>query len=126
MKIFRVGIDIFEKDRLKKALLKPSGKLFKTRVFHSKEIEKNIKPNASKNFAIIFTIKEALLKALGMGWNEYANFKDVIVSLKSRKEAQIKLCGKTKLLAKKMKIKRIAVDFSCGEKYVLSAVVLLR
>jgi phosphopantetheine--protein transferase-like protein len=111
---------------MKKVLSKPSGQLFKTRVFHPEEIEKNIKPNASKNFAIIFTIKEALLKALGMGWNEYANFKDIIVNLKSRKEAQIKLCGKTKLLAKKMKIKRIAVDFSCGEKYVLSAVVLLK
>ena len=96
MKIFGIGTDIVNVERIKK-ILKKKGNNFKKRVFSKKEIfycENKIK--SYTYFAKRFAAKEALSKALGTGIRKGINFKEIVVhNIKSGKPS-IKLFGITK------------------------------
>ena len=80
MKIFGIGTDIVNINRLDKSL-KIYGKAFKKRVFSVKEInycEK--KNNASSFYAKRFAAKEAFTKALGTGIRNGIELKNIEVS----------------------------------------------
>ena len=75
MKIFGIGTDIVNINRMEKSLKKNSS-FFKNRIFSKNEIsycEKKKKP--SQFFAKRFAAKEALSKALGTGIRKGINFK---------------------------------------------------
>ena len=77
MKIIGTGVDIVENSRMKKLIL---NNLLLNRVFTNKEIliSKNMK-NRSSYFAKRFAAKEAFVKALGTGFRNGFNFKDISV-----------------------------------------------
>ena len=78
MKIFGVGTDIVKVSRFKHSL---KNKLFLTRIFNNKEIAKcKKKLNHSNCFAKRFAAKESFAKALGTGFRNNLNFKDLSVS----------------------------------------------
>ena len=80
MKIFGIGTDIVNVERIKK-ILKKKGNNFKKRVFSKKEIfycENKIK--SYTYFAKRFAAKEALSKALGTGIRKGIDFKDIEVT----------------------------------------------
>ena len=77
MKIFVIGNEIVNVERIKK-ILKKKGNNFKKRVFSKKEIfycENKIK--SYTYFAKRFAAKEALSKALGTGIRKGIDFKDI-------------------------------------------------
>ena len=78
MKIIGTGVDIVENSRIKKSIANNS---FLNRVFTNKEIliSKKIK-NKTSYFAKRFAAKESLVKAIGSGFRDGINFKDIEIS----------------------------------------------
>ena len=105
MKILGIGVDIIENNRIKKSI---QNNKFKTRVYSSNELKlsKNVK-NKVAYFSKRFAAKEAFSKALGTGFSENLNFKDIeIVSDKKGKPKYAKNKKIIKIVQKKYKIKK--------------------
>ncbi len=105
MKILGIGVDIIENKRIKKSI---QNNKFKTRVYSSNELKlsKNVK-NKVAYFSKRFAAKEAFSKALGTGFSENLNFKDIeIVSDKKGKPKYAKNKKIIKIVQKKYKIKK--------------------
>ena len=105
MKILGIGVDIIENNRIKKSI---QNNKFKTRVYSSNELKlsKNVK-NKVAYFSKRYAAKEAFSKALGTGFSENLNFKDIeIVSDKKGKPKYAKNKKIIKIVQKKYKIKK--------------------
>ena len=105
MKILGIGVDIIENNRIKKSI---QNNKFKTRVYSSNELKlsKNVK-NKVAYFSKRFAAKEAFSKALGTGFSENLNFKDIeIVSDKKGKPKYAQNKKIIKIVQKKYKIKK--------------------
>ena len=105
MKILGIGVDIIENNRIKKSI---QNNKFKTRVYSSNELKlsKNVK-NKVAYFSKRFAAKEAFSKALGTGFSENLNFKDIeIVSDKKGKPKYAKNKKIIKIVQKKYKINK--------------------
>lgn len=77
MKIIGIGVDIISNNRIKKSI---NDKKFLDRIFSSNEIRASkIIKNKSFFFAKRFAAKESFVKALGIGFRNNLNFKDVEV-----------------------------------------------
>ena len=103
MKILGIGVDIIENNRIKKSI---QNYKFKNRVYSSNELKlsKNVK-NKVAYFSKRFAAKEAFSKALGTGFSENLNFKDIeIVSDKKGKPKYAKNKKIIKIVQKKYKI----------------------
>ena len=105
MKIFGIGTDIVNINRIKKSI-KLKGDIFKNKIFTKNEIlycekKKNPFPYYAKRFAA----KEAFSKALGTGIRKEINFKNIEVNNNNYGKPSIKLYGVTAYFFKK-KIKR--------------------
>tara|TARA_Y100001970_G_C13715244_1_gene593939 strand:- start:20 stop:406 length:387 start_codon:yes stop_codon:yes gene_type:complete len=108
MKILGIGIDIVEVKRFKKFIRNHK---FKDRIYSSNELKllvssKNKIEYLSKRFAA----KEAFAKALGTGFRNNLNFKDIeIINDEFGKPYYAKTKKISQLIKKKFKVKR----FSC-------------
>ena len=106
MKIYGIGTDIANINRIKKLL---KNKSFIKRLFDKKEVTKcNNQRNKANCFAKRFAAKEAFSKAIGTGMSKGINFKEIIVHNTKLGKPSIKLLGKTKkLLSKSLKTKNL-------------------
>ena len=105
MKILGIGVDIIENNRIKTSI---KNNKFKKRVYSSNELKlsKNVK-NKVAYFSKRFAAKEAFSKALGTGFSENLNFKDIeIVNDKKGKPKYAKNKKIIKIVQKKYKIKK--------------------
>ena len=116
MKIFGIGTDIVNIQRMKK-LLNNKNNNFKKRIFSEKEIiycEK--KKNSSSYFAKRFAAKEAFSKALGTGIRKGINFKDIEIFNDDFGKPSIKLKGSTEsFLKNKVKKKKYSIYLSLSD-----------
>lgn len=120
-----VGIDIFEKKRMKAVLSRKSSAIFLKRVFRLAELKCFALPAGQcLHFSIAFALKEAVLKAMGMGLNTYTSFCDIEVQIKGKK-AGITLSGKIKSLARRKGVKKIVCDYSVSPRHVVAVAVLV-
>ena len=77
MKILGIGVDIVENKRIKKFI---KNEKFKKRIYSSKELKLSIlSVNKTSFFSKRFAAKEAFAKALGTGFRNNLNFKDIEV-----------------------------------------------
>jgi holo-[acyl-carrier protein] synthase len=125
MKILGIGVDIIENNRIKKSI---QNNKFKTRVYSSNELKlsKNVK-NKVAYFSKRFAAKEAFSKALGTGFSENLNFKDIeIVSDKKGKPKYAKNKKIIKIVQKKYKIKKFNSFLSISDEkdYSIAFVVI--
>ncbi len=96
MKIFGIGTDIVNINRIKKSIKKDS---FVKRIFSTSEIAYCKKrKNAHTCYAKRFAAKEAFSKALGLGISRGVSFKEIIVQNDRMGKPLIKLAGNTKNL----------------------------
>jgi holo-[acyl-carrier protein] synthase len=116
MKIFGIGTDIVNIQRIKKTLNKKNNS-FKKRIFSNKEIAYcENKKNPYSFFAKRFAAKEALSKALGTGIRKGINFKDIEISNDNFGKPLIKLKGSTNIFLKKMiKNKKYSIYLSLSD-----------
>tara|TARA_Y100000591_G_C21792205_1_gene677215 strand:+ start:549 stop:932 length:384 start_codon:yes stop_codon:yes gene_type:complete len=125
MKIFGIGTDIIEVNRIKKSL---KSEIFLSRLFNKNEILKcKKKINSSNCFAKRFAAKEAFSKALGTGIAKGINFNEIIVLNEKNGKPFIKLLNKTKKnVEKKLKKKKYKISLSLSDekKYAVAFVTI--
>ena len=116
MKIFGIGTDIVNIERIDKSL-KKYGVNFKNKIFSKKEInycEK--KKNPSAFYAKRFAAKEAFSKALGTGIRKGVNFKNIEISNNANGKPSIILRGEVAALLKsQVKRKKYNIHLSLSD-----------
>ena len=108
MKILGIGVDIIENNRIKNSI---KNHKFRDRIYSENEIELSA---SSKNkigyFSKRFAAKEAFAKALGTGFRNNLNFKDIeIMNDKLGKPYYAKTKKITQIIKKEFKVK----NFNC-------------
>ena len=108
MKILGIGVDIIENKRIKSSIRNHK---FKDRIYSPKELKQSIlSKDKVKYFSKRFAAKEAFAKALGTGFRNNLNFKDIeIINDKLGKPYYVKTKKVTKLIKKEFKVK----SFNC-------------
>ena len=108
MKILGIGVDIIENKRIKSSIRNHK---FKDRIFSPKELKQSIlSKDKVKYFSKRFAAKEAFAKALGTGFRNNLNFKDIeIINDKLGKTYYAKTKKITKLIKKEFKVN----SFNC-------------
>tara|TARA_S200000501_G_C20267252_1_gene501255 strand:- start:80 stop:466 length:387 start_codon:yes stop_codon:yes gene_type:complete len=114
MKILGIGVDVIQNKRIK-SLIK--NKTFIKRTFGSKEIEFSKKIyNKNNYFAKRFAAKESLAKALGTGFRNNLNFKDIqILNDKLGKPYYFLSKKINNIMIKKFNIKRYNLFLSISD-----------
>jgi|TARA_X000001036_G_scaffold384942_1_gene379203 holo-[acyl-carrier protein] synthase len=124
MQILGIGVDIVEKNRIKKSL---TNKLFIKRIFTDSEIllAKNKKDKISF-YSNRFAAKEAFSKSIGTGFRENLNFSDLSIKNDKLGKPIFVITDKIKKLIKK-KFKITKFDFllsiSDEKKYSIAYVI---
>ena len=108
MKILGIGIDIIENKRIINSI---KNSKFKKRIFSTKELNQFLlTKNKTNFFSKRFAAKEAFAKALGTGFTNNLNFKDIeIINNKIGKPYYKKNKKISKIIQKKFKVK----NFNC-------------
>ena len=125
MKIYGIGTDIANINRIKKSL---KNKDFIDRLFSKNEVKKcNNQINKANCYAKRFAAKEAFSKAIGTGISKGINFNEIIVhNIKSGKP-NIKLLGNTKKTVNKIFNKKkfnIFLSLSDDKPFAVATVVI--
>ena len=114
MKTLGIGVDIVQNSRIRKSI---TNKNFLLRIFTNYEINKSKKiKNKTAFFSKRFAAKEAFSKALGTGFRETLNFKDISITNNKNGKPSIKINNKLhNLINKKFKTKKINVLLSISD-----------
>jgi len=119
-----IGIDIIRAGRIKEAIDR-HGKRFTDRVFTQYEQEYCLsKRDAFESLAARFSVKEAVFKALGRGWDECEGFTSVEVVSDSNHRPHVVLHGKAKHFADSLGVHHIFVTIT-HDGGISGAVVIL-
>ena len=125
MKIYGIGTDIANINRIKKSL---KNKDLISRLFNKNEVKKcNNQINKANCYAKRFAAKEAFSKAMGTGISKGINFNEIMIhNIKSGKP-NIKLLGNTKKVVSKILNKRkfnIFLSLSDDKPFAVATVVI--
>jgi holo-[acyl-carrier protein] synthase len=115
MAIVGIGVDIIEVERVERALTRLlTGNRFRQRVFTEGEIaycESRGRPRY-QSYAARFAAKEAVMKAMGTGWNRDVGWSEIEVVRKRGQAPMITLHGKTAQFAKSRDVARVHLSIS--------------
>ena len=126
MKILGIGVDSIENSRIKKSI---ESQKFINRIFTIDEISKSKKINNKISFfSKRFAAKEAFSKALGTGFRNHLNFKDISITNDKYGKPSIKISNKLQNFFKKQfRTKKVSIHLSISdEKKHSIAFVILR
>ncbi len=105
-----LGTDLVEVDRMAQRILNPG---FQSIAFTTSEIEQCTgKKNPAQHFAARFAAKEAYMKAIGKGWSNEADFKDIEIRNNTEGKPSLHLSGATLSFFRKSRFKHIFVSLS--------------
>ena len=125
MKIYGIGTDIANINRIKKSL---KNKNFIDRLFSKNEVKKcNNQINKANCYAKRFAAKEAFSKAIGTGISKGINFNEIIVNNIKSGKPNIKLLGNTKKIVNKILNKKkinIFLSLSDDKPFAVATVVI--
>ncbi len=120
-----VGVDILEKERVF-TIHKKYGKRFQERVLGDSEIKAIEGKSLNNQIRFIsnnFACKEAVAKALGLGFTEGISLKEIEILRKPSGQPFITLNGNTDKVAKNIGIKKLHVSISDTKKLSMAFVV---
>ena len=114
MKIIGIGVDIIYNQRINKLI---NNKQFLNRVFTTKEILHSKKMlNKINYFAKRFAAKESLVKAIGSGFRDGINFKDIEITTNKLGKPSYMINKKIKIfLQKKLNLKNFELFLSISD-----------
>ena len=114
MKIIGVGVDIVDNKRIRNAIKNDN---FISRIFSMKEISQSKKVKNKVNYySKRFAAKEALSKAIGLGFRKGLNFKDISILNDKYGKPEYEISNKTKkLIYMKFKVKKIKISLSLAD-----------
>ena len=125
MKILGIGVDIIENNRIKKSI---KNKRFINRIFTSKEILISKKFKDKTNYySKRFAAKEAFVKAIGTGFTNNINFKDICIINDQFGKPIFVISAKIKNIIKtqfKTKTFNFFLSISDEKKYSIAYVIL--
>lgn len=118
-----IGIDILEIDNITKSIEMSSK--FIERVFTSAEIEHcNKQCRKHQHYATRFAAKEAVMKALGVGWSEGIGWKEIEILRENNSPPTVILHGTAKKIADNLSVTNILVSLSHSDHYATAMVVI--
>ena len=121
--IFGIGIDHIEVARVKKQIVLDNG--FKEKIFSENEIKYcDGKRNKEQNYAARFAAKEAFFKALGTGWRNGFEFKEVEIINDELGKPEIRLFGKTKKFAEENSLQNFQVSMTHLKEFAAAFVTI--
>jgi holo-[acyl-carrier protein] synthase len=125
MAIVGTGVDMIEVERVQRALSRlGTGDRFRQRVFTESEIaycESRGRPRY-QSYAARFAAKEAMMKALGTGWNRHVGWNDIEVLRQRGRAPMIVLHGKAAEFAGRCGITRIHLSLSHTASFAIAFV----
>jgi holo-[acyl-carrier protein] synthase len=112
--IVGTGVDLAEIDRLTRMLEAPHAARFLERVFTPGEQRycDGRGRGRAQSYAARFAAKEAVMKALGVGWGRRAGWRDIEVVRRSGEAPTIALSGKARDTAEGLGIQKLSVALS--------------
>ncbi len=126
MKIFGLGTDIVNTNRVKNSLRRT--KSLKSRLFTSMEISYcDKKKDSFKCYAKRFAAKEAFAKALGLGISKGLKFKEIEIKNNKLGQPFINVLGNSKKIVNKLLNKRlfkIHLSISDDNSFTIATVIL--
>jgi holo-[acyl-carrier protein] synthase len=137
--IIGIGVDIVDVNSFTESFNK--SERFKQKVFTETEIAYcESKPNKYQHYAARFAAKEAVMKAIGTGWNKGIQWKQIetineIIEIEQHQKSdmnvdvkggkpEIILRGKALAITNKIGINKIFISLSHSEKQAIAFVVL--
>jgi holo-[acyl-carrier protein] synthase len=121
--IMGIGVDIVDVGRIRR-IVAHHGERFLRRAFTEREVQycwRCARPE--QRFAARFAAKEAVLKALGVGWQKGASFRDVEVCINELGAPSVKLSGRTLQISRQLGVDRIQVSLSHDRNYAVAQAV---
>ena len=119
-----VGIDLVEVARIERILAR-RGEAFIRRVYAVEEIaycQEKVRP--SLHFAACFAVKEAFLKALGIGLSGGISFTEIATVHDSKGKPSVKLSGKAGFFLREQDLGRPAVSISHTDVLATAIVII--
>src|SRR5438105_8656040 len=126
MAIIGIGVDIIEVERVERALTRVmTGARFRRRVFTDGEIaycESRGRPRY-QSYAARFAAKEAVMKAMGTGWNRYVGWREIEVVRERGHAPTIVLSGKAAEYARRKRIAAFHLSITHTEASAMAHVI---
>lgn len=126
MSLIGVGVDLVDIPRIR-AIVERRGETFLRRVFTDRETSycsRQFDPASS--FAARFAAKEALIKALGVGWQPGMRWVDIEVERAPSGVPSLVLHGATGVVASEHGVRAMHLSLSHGEQQAIAYVALER
>jgi len=121
--IIGIGTDIVDVHRIQRLL--DGNSRFIERVFTAAEIGYcNTRANPAQSYAARFAAKEALMKALGTGWDGVINWLDIEVRMDQLGKPLLQIHGATKTRLEALGCDRIHLSLAHEKDHALAMVVL--
>lgn len=121
--MLRVGVDIVEIERIKRALLSRHGRRFLKKIYTSRELK--FCQERIPELAVRFAAKEAVSKALGRGLLRKSplDWQEIEILPDKYGRPEVYLYGKAKKIAKNLTMTEIAISLSHSKDLALAFVV---
>jgi holo-[acyl-carrier protein] synthase len=112
--IVATGVDLAEVERVERVLEAAHGERFRERVFTEEERRycESRGRGRAESYAARFAAKEAVMKALGVGWGRHAGWRDIAVVRERGGPPRIELSGPAQETARRMGISRLSLALS--------------
>ncbi|MDD2228182.1 MAG: holo-ACP synthase [Candidatus Cloacimonetes bacterium] len=121
--ILGIGTDIIAVSRIKKAI--EANPRFVDKIFTPAEIAYcSGKASPAQSYAVRFAAKEAVMKALGTGWDGIVNWQDIEVRLDDKGSPKLKFYGGTQQLVSSKGMQAAHVSLSHEKDYAIAYVTL--
>ncbi|NQT90626.1 MAG: holo-ACP synthase [Candidatus Omnitrophica bacterium] len=124
--IIGTGVDIVEVSRIKSAAIKWK-KNFLKKIFTDKELKYSEQRSVPyQHLAARFAAKEAVLKALGNGWTNRVEWRDIEVWNESSGKPNVRLSGQVKKVSNERGVDDILISVSHTRTYAVANVILIK
>lgn len=118
-----IGVDIIEVERIQGAYDRHND-AFLSRIYTPDEIQYCWDgAHPFQRFATRFAAKEAVLKALGVGWQKGTSFRDVVVNIDDLGAPSVNLSGRSSAIAEQQSITTIHLSLSHDTSYAIAQAV---
>jgi len=123
--IIGVGVDMIEVSRIEKALEHPRiGQRFRKRVYTDSEVRYcEGRKRKYESYAGRFAAKEAVMKALGVGWGRKAGWLDIEVISTAGGDPEINLHRKASTFAGKLGIQHFSLSLTHTVSYAIAYLI---
>jgi holo-[acyl-carrier protein] synthase len=112
--VVATGVDLAEIERIARAIDAAHGARFRDRIFTDEERRycESRGRGRAESYAARFAAKEAVMKALGVGWGRDAGWRDIAVVRERGGPPRIELAGAALATARRKGIDRLALALS--------------